>query len=918
MVEEELQQEEEIESYVEFRPTLVIGLGGTGHEVLVRLKAQFIETFGEEIFRVVKLRAFDTADESFAVPTEAGKQIRLDKDSELINIGHVPVQGIIRNIDRSPAVKAWLPENLPVRAITAGAKMIRPLGRLALFYHYDHDAKVRDRLQAVIRSLANIKLKGAVGEGAQVARTRGVNVFIVCSLCGGTGSGIFIDMAYLVRRLLENSGIRQEYCYVNGILVLPQAFAMVASDAIMANAYAALRELNYYTREGGFHVDYPDGMRVEIHNRPFNICYLVDAVNENGKMLTGMEDLSPMIAESIFLQIGSQVGRATESVFDNVKSLDGIDNNEPTAFSSLGTASLVFPARRIIQTCALRFGQQLIRDGVLQESTSNPDQQAQEFIEKAQLLPEPLLLGLTRSAKGQPIQIKLQATDLGKIKTEEVVRDTERFLQMYETRRLNGDFRKLMDQNLEEMQTRLGRYLGQEAVRLTDDPAYGPRFTAAFLELLSRRLKSLMAGFDRERRQISEQLNRQKKAQVALHDALKNAASSFAVGRRRRVSKARDEYVEARERHLAGQFEVRKRNLAISLLSQLRATASDLQKQVQTLIDRFAAIEERFLHEAHELEEESGQMRFILASDISTLADVDRYYNQYAREVSREYTRFLDRSGSLYELGLGREDEVSNSVFDFARELFQPISEESLEAIVREKREQVRPEMRLEDLREDSVPFWNYDVTRMVSGGDLESLRVIGVEDKNKSLYRDLVRRGETLISTLDPHRTTVLHSKHGLPTFALEQMEFYKTKYEDHIRRQISPLHLFPDLPWLEGEEISRQWFALGQAFDFVERVGVWYYCLPRNEVERESGKRIRLAQGMIPSLNCFVHDPALVEDISQMVEDKIREIGDVRAMEVLDAYLARPMSRDTEVAGLELELKKLADKFKQQMESG
>jgi len=910
--------EDEIESYIEFRPTLVIGLGGTGHEVLVRLKALFIQNFGEEIFRVVKLRTFDTADESIAVPTETGQLVHLDKDSELINIGHVPVQGIVRNIDRNPAIKAWLPEKLPVRAITAGAKQIRPLGRLALFYHYDHDAKVRDRLQAVIRSLANIKLKGVIGEGAQVARTRGVNVFIICSLCGGTGSGTVIDMAYLVRRLIEYSGIRQEYCFVNGILVLPQAFAMVASDAIMANAYASLRELNYYTREGGFSAEYPDGMQVSVHNRPFNICYLVDAVNENGKMLTGLEDLAPMIAESIFLQIGSQVGHATESVFDNVKSLDGLDNNEVTAFSSLGTASLVFPAKRIIETCAYRFGQQMIREGVLRESTANPDQLAKEFVEKAQLIPKALLLELSRDPRGRPILVRLVATGLGKIKTEEVVQHTERFLQMYETRRLNSDFKKATDQNLARLQAKISQLLRQETIRLTDDPAYGPRFAAAFLKLLSRRLSALMSGFDRERRQISQQLNRQKKALSALHDALKNAAGSFPVGRGRRVAKARDEYIEARQKQFGGQFEVRKRNLAINLLSHLGATASGLLKEVNTLLDKFSAIEERFVREAQELEQESGQMRFILSTDITDLRDVDRYYNQYAREVGREYTRFLERRQSLYTLGNKKEDEIGHFVFDFAQELFQPVAQETLEDMIRQRREQTRPEQRLEDLREDSVPFWNYDVTRMSSGGDLESIRVMGVEDKDTTLYKDLIRRGESLISTRDPHRITVLHSKHGLPIFALEQIDFYQSKYEDHIRRQVSPLHLYPDLPWLEGEEVARQWFALGQAFGFIEKTGVWYYCQPRDELERDTGRKIRLTQGLSASLNQFVHDPNLVEDISKMVEEKIRKIGNEEALQILGKYLEQPQSQDTDVAKMELGLKKLAQKFKRQIESG
>lgn len=910
--------EEEIESHVEFRPTLVIGLGGTGHEVLVRLKARFIETFGEDIFRVVKLRTFDTADESLFVPMGSGEMVRLDKDSELINIGHVPVQGIVRNIDRNPAVEAWLPKNLPVRAITAGAKQIRPLGRLALFYHYDHDAKVRDRLQAVIRSLANIKLKGAVGEGAQVARTRGVNVFIICSLCGGTGSGIFLDMAYLVRRLIEHNGIRQEYCFVNGILVLPQAFATVASDAIMANAYAALRELNYYTREGGFSAVYPDTMHVDIHNRPFNICYLVDAVNENGKMLTGLEELAPMIAESVFLQIGSQVGRATESVFDNVQSLDKLDNNEPTAFSSLGTASLVFPVKRIIQTCVYRFGQRLIHEGVLQESAANPDQVAKEFIERAQLLPKVLPLELSRDPRGRPILVKLVATDLGKVRTEDAVRDTERFLQMYQTRRLNGDFKAVTDRNVEEMQNRVSQLLREETVRLTDDPAYGPRFASGFLELVTRRLTALMNRFDGERRAIGEQLNRQQKSLSALHDALKNAAGSFFIGRTRRVAKSRDEYIEAREKQFAAQFEIRKRNLALQLLSHLSVAASELRKEVNTLIDKLDAIEQRFVREARELEEESGQLRFVLSTDISNLRDVDRYYEEHAREVAHEYTRFLERCQSLYALGSKTEDEIGRFVFDFARGLFDPIGREALENIIRQKREQIRPEQRLEDLREYSVPFWNYDVTRMSSGGDLQSIRVIGVQDKNVSMYRDLVLKGETLISTRDPHRITVLHSKHGLPIFALEQIDFWQSKYEDHIRRQVSPLHLYPDLPWLEGEEVANQWFGLGQAFGYIEKTGVWYYCQPRDELERQAGNKIKLAQGLDASLNQFVHDPRLVEDMSDMIEEEIRKRGNEATIQLLDDYLALPQSRDRDVAKLEMDLKRFVQKFKNQIESG
>lgn len=908
---EELVYEEEIEDYVEFRPTLVVGLGGTGHEVVVRLKARLIQTFGDEIFRVVKLRAFDTANESVVVPTETGQLVRLDRDSELINIGNVPVQDIIDNIDRHPAIKAWLPEELSVIAITAGAKQIRPLGRLALFYHYQGEAQVRRRLQAVLASLCNVKLKGAVGDRAEVATTRGVNVFIICSLCGGTGSGTFLDMAYLIRQILQNNGIPLQSCFVTGVLVLPQAFAIVDSGAIMANAYAALQELNhYYLHE--FSATYPGGNEVKIRFRPFNICYLVDAVNEHGRSFSGLPELAPMIAESVFLQIGSQVGQALSSTFDNVRILRNTDRSEPPVFSGLGMASLVFPAKRIIETCAYRFGQQLIQKGVLKESDGKPDQQAKEFTERAQLIPRTLTLELSRDPQGRPILVRLQATELGQIKVEDVVRDTDRLLQMYETRRLNTDFKKATDQNIGRMKAQISQMLREETIRLTDDPAHGPRFASAFLARFGQRLHGLLDGFDRQRRQITDGLNRENRALSALYDGLKNAASSFAIGRPQRVRKARDEYVEAKQRQFAGQFEVRKCNMAINLLSHLNAEVAELSREVNTLIDKFGAIEGRFVREAREREQESGQMRLVLSSDVTTLRDVDRYYHLYAREAAVEYTRFLTQVGSLFALGAQSESIIGRSVFGFAQEMFQPIENETIEDIIRQKRAQVGPEQRLAHLRDASVPFWNLEVARMASGGDLELIQVIGVEDATSSLYRDLIRQREQLASTRDPHCITMLHTKHGLPIYALRQIDLYRSKYRDHIRGQVSPLHLFPE--FRQPEEEAKQWFALGQAFGYIEKSGVWYYCQPKDELDQ----RIRLEQGLEKSLRQFVHNTELVTDIAKMIEDKIRDIGNERAMEILNVYLDLQQSRDQDVADTELELRKLAREFRRWMESG
>jgi len=205
---------------------------------------------------------------------------------------------------------------------------------------------------------------------------KGINIFIISSVCGGTGSGGVMDTAYLARHVINRSGVASSFCYINGVLCLPSVFPSVGKLGIESNAYATLQEIDYFTENGEWSMDYgnPRVSTVEFSGvRPFNICYLIDSRNEQGQGLAGLEEIAPMIAEAIYLQIGSQVGRATDSVFDNVRVLaNHVEDKEvgkykPTAYSSFGTASLVFPAEKIINLCANRLGSDLIRNQLLKK-----------------------------------------------------------------------------------------------------------------------------------------------------------------------------------------------------------------------------------------------------------------------------------------------------------------------------------------------------------------------------------------------------------------------------------------------------------------------------------------------------------------------------------------------------------------------
>ena len=69
-----------------------------------------------------------------------------------------------------------------------------------------------------------------------------VEVYVISSLSGGTGSGSFLDVGFMARHLMRGSVSK-----IYGFFLLPRVFGgLPATGRRNANAYAALKELDYY------------------------------------------------------------------------------------------------------------------------------------------------------------------------------------------------------------------------------------------------------------------------------------------------------------------------------------------------------------------------------------------------------------------------------------------------------------------------------------------------------------------------------------------------------------------------------------------------------------------------------------------------------------------------------------------------
>lgn len=300
------------------RPALIIGLGGTGKQVLLNLRRMFYERYGRVTLPHVAHLWIDTDTRNVTLDGKPMDFLMREVDfAESDKLSTELRKDDLRNYydhqEAHPEVFSWFDTRLTsLQEIRDGAGGIRSFGRLSFFCHYE---KIMDKLREKKAELERAASQNQGREEFGVEMDAGeTEIWLVFSVAGGTGAGMFLDVAFALKSQLAATNIR-------AVVVLPSVFTNDFQQRPFGNGYAALMELEHYSavkdledgnRGEGLHTfhaawtrDMFEQQRHQLRGPVFDTTYLIGNQPRDGRGKLTLEDknaLCQMIAEVLYVE----------------------------------------------------------------------------------------------------------------------------------------------------------------------------------------------------------------------------------------------------------------------------------------------------------------------------------------------------------------------------------------------------------------------------------------------------------------------------------------------------------------------------------------------------------------------------------------------------------------------------------------
>ncbi len=506
-------------------PTLCIGLGGIGSRIVNRLaqRAATLPNWESQLRPLTAFAALDT------------NKFDLDALSHVpsgnrIHIGAFDKVKVIENFraDHNAQALQWLPANYQPRGgIKPGAGQIRLESRLGFFFN---SPDFRQRLTQIVKDLLDPKVVWRRNDPPEF------HVYLYCTIAGGTGSGSFLPMAYLLRDVVRSQGQWQPRVIGNMLLstmVLDKVGQDLHAD-VHANAYAALKELEHLTK-----LDYKavkdEGRKAEpfvywydrsrgkdeipvVTTSPFFLSLIYDKSNVT------VLDAEAVVADTAYLQIFTPNVGNMASALDNYEKklgeltrfpgdLRSVGQGYAKNYGAVGAAALLVPSGDLLEYSAFRFAAEALRSQITfgVSTTDVTDDRARALARFAINYDDPKFLRMGDEGRDQVINKAFieSVRELGRQDERQEIQDGfwQQLVESIDDGRLTGTSAKGEEQRSESIVDLIGRRLDEARRPLLNRVGFQERAFSFFKDSVNQyteQVSRLREDIRRGRQQIEE------------------------------------------------------------------------------------------------------------------------------------------------------------------------------------------------------------------------------------------------------------------------------------------------------------------------------------------------------------------------------------------------------------------------------
>ncbi len=344
------------------KPTIYIGLGGTGIKAVSHTKKMYEDMYG--VGNIPPHIAFLVLD-YYSAYTSPALATSIEDDAVPLNYNGDPRDYYRAHVENGAF--NWMFEGNSLFFKSNVPMYPPPYRTTGRFYTELLRATIEQALQARWQQVTNFIYGVAPAN---------VEVHIVTSLCGGTGAGSFINVAEMIQRNFGNRANIIGHGVMHGIF---RAIDPMGNQVrrVRENAYSAIMDLDYLMSASmGNPITFEINGATRTFTRPlFDEFFVIDNSTPNGVIVNQIDTLCENIAVYLFAD-----NLNTQSTGLGAEWFDGRYNilNKIGWVQSFGACQVVYKGEELADLYAKRYAVKLI-EKMLQQS-DNPQDATMEWI----------------------------------------------------------------------------------------------------------------------------------------------------------------------------------------------------------------------------------------------------------------------------------------------------------------------------------------------------------------------------------------------------------------------------------------------------------------------------------------------------------------------------------------------------------